>query len=771
MKRIILLVIMLLLITLVSASYNYEELSGNTLDETSSFSAILGAEIRINSNDVCVVNVTKSAISTATHAYLYNYTSGIACANYLQKVAYIGNLATFVCNSTNNFKVGEYAFIGNDAEGATYIDGYIQPGSGLPVSGTYHNRTAGYGSCSAGTIIMSYSDSAYEIYKTAIRQGADITQNFTISATDFYNGLPISNLSVNISGVIFDTINGSINTNLNLSNSSSLWNITISSNSSGGYFNRTYLNYNITSNLISSLHQAELFITPRELLSGNIIYGGNFTEGSQIVNNGNSLKLKAGNFDIIFRHENYTTTTTNFSLSLLQNLSVNITVGSGQLIVNATNILTNLKIQNFSITATTGNYSITKSTTNYSIYLSIDVNQTYNLTIDAPGYVVNSTLFYLQNSSMNYTFFLYTSNSIRIFIYNESNILPLLGNNVSMRFTSNNTEFTYYTNTSTFYLDNLVPAEYQILFSTYGYAPRTYTVTIGNRTTQSLTAYLTTNYSTTLFTVVDFDSLSVLENVLSTMYKFIGGSWKPVESKYTDVTGKVQFYYDPTTNYKFYLSKSGYNDNIFNLNPILFSTYDIKLIRSTTINYSQDFDKLSVNYAPGIFANNNVTSFSWIISSPYGLLENYGINLTYPGGNVTASGTNAIGGQLTVNVNITNADVFDRVTLNYYYTTSLSGLREFTVSLPIITGGTHATFMTNQDRTYGLGIFERILIMTLIILFVIGIATLVGQPITGMALGLIVLGYMAFIGFIPLWSILPSMFIGVLFLMWKSGAN
>ena len=88
--------------------------------------------------------------------------------------------------------------------------------------------------------------------------------------------------------------------------------------------------------------------------------------------------------------------------------------------------------------------------------------------------------------------------------------------------------------------------------------------------------------------------------------------------------------------------------------------------------------------------------------------------------------------------------------------------------IEVSTAGNY-TFIQNQDNTYGLGIFERILLATIIVLFVVGIATLVGQPIPGFILGLFIMGYMAYIGFIELWLILPSMFIGVIFMGWKSG--
>jgi hypothetical protein len=275
----------------------------------------------------------------------------------------------------------------------------------------------------------------------------------------------------------------------------------------------------------------------------------------------------------------------------------------------------------------------------------------------------------------------------------------------------------------------------------------------------------------TIFTIKDKDTGDILEDVAFTMYKQINSTWTPVESKYSDITGKVQVYYDPIGHYRFYLAKTDYEDLIFYLNPILFATYDVFMEKSSLLNYSVDYDDISIVYGPHSFNNNANTTFNFLISSPDGLLTTYGITLTYPGGNTTASGVNAIGEQLSVWVNITGATRWDTVRLDYNYTTTLSGTRTFTQYLGINTNATASenTWMANKDRTFGMGLFERVLIATIIVIFCAGIATMVGQSLAGIALGMFVFCFLVYIGFIPLWAILPSMLIGVLFITWKSG--
>ena len=61
-----------------------------------------------------------------------------------------------------------------------------------------------------------------------------------------------------------------------------------------------------------------------------------------------------------------------------------------------------------------------------------------------------------------------------------------------------------------------------------------------------------------------------------------------------------------------------------------------------------------------------------------------------------------------------------------------------------------------------LGLFERIFIATLVVLMIVGITTLVGQPVTGSIFGLFIWSYFVAVGFIPIWAILIPIFGGVL---------
>jgi hypothetical protein len=724
-----------------STSYSLEKVEVWILKEASPTGYISASIYNTNASGQPTTRISISNMSldgsTLTAGYLpYNFTFVFPVVQQNTKYAIVLNQSG-VKDATNFFR-WEYGNTGNNSVGvnSTTSTGW----NTIDATATGHFNT--YGTLTAG--------------------------NFTISASNNYTGASLTNFTANISGVQnLSTTSGTI-TSLLLINDTALYNITISSNESGGYFSRTYINQNISSALSASIFQAEILLLPRTFFTNQSIAGGNFTSGSVTIGNGAPFYVSAGNLNFTFNHSSYQSTTRNFTKSALSNTSEYFYVGDGLLNITANNTINNSRIINFNITLRDilSGVEVFDSTTSAGyIEFSTLQNRTYNATLRAPGYATTSALITPNTLNYKYNFSVYPVNSIYINIYDETTG-ALITNNVSVRFSSNLTEFSNITVTGHLFKDALTPDDYQLQFNSSGYSVRTYTLTVGNDTTQTLNAYLTSASGTTLFTLIDSGSAGTIENVLSTMYRFINGSWVPVESKYSDITGKVQWTYTPNTRYKFFMAKDGYADNVFYLDPILFSTYDIQMEPTGIFNVSPDFDGISVVYAPSSFEDGTQNSFSFIISSPSGSLTNYNYILTFPGGNTTQSGSNAIGGQLTSLFNISGATYLDTVSLFYTYQTN-NGARNFTVLFPIALQNNQSTFIKNRTTTYGLLIGERVLIATLIIFLVVGLASFLGQPLAGLGLGLIVFAYMVYIGFLPIWIVLISIFLGLFYLAWK----
>lgn len=439
----------------------------------------------------------------------------------------------------------------------------------------------------------------------------------------------------------------------------------------------------------------------------------------------------------------------------------------GQINITTKYALDNSTISNFSIYLN----GVYNGNTTTGSFLLNNLTGQINISVDATGYALASILYNVTKAADFYNFSLYGSNSLNVVILDEKTGLPVL-TNVTITFIGDDgSGWVNVTSIGRLYIQNLNITQYEVQFSSSIYATRTYTITVGDRTTQSLTVYMIQETDSTVFTVLDKDSGEVLADTIFNIYVFNGTGYSLITSTTTDITGKLKLYYNPTGNYQFYLSRANYNDLVFILNPILFETYNIQLEKSISINYSVNLEGIAIIYGPKTFNNTYAATFSFLINSPYGSLTEYGINLTYPGGSSYSIGNNAIGGKLTALVTISNASVFDTVHLDYYYITTLYGRRNISIDLPITfpDGTGENTFMINKDKTYGLGIFERMIIATIMLIFVVGIGSLIGQPIPSFAFGLFIMGYLSYIGFVPLWLILPSMLVGIMFLMWKSG--
>jgi len=294
-------------------------------------------------------------------------------------------------------------------------------------------------------------------------------------------------------------------------------------------------------------------------------------------------------------------------------------------------------------------------------------------------------------------------------------------------------------------------------------------VTLSNNTLYLNLSLESANTETTTFTIKNELTSATIQDVYGTMYRKVAGDWVVVSAKYSDITGRMQFDFTPNTEYKFYLAKSGYEDYIFYLNPIIFDSYDVLMQQSLIVNTTQDYDRVAIYYTPTRFYEDDLTTFTFLIQSPYSELNSYGFNITYPGGYKELSGYAAVGESLETSFTIVNATISDQVELNYYYETDLAGLRTFTQYYSIaITAGNY-TVARVKDNTYGMGLFERLFIAVLMCIIVAGIGALVGKPIAGSGLALLIYCWLAIIEFIPVWSIAISVLVGVIIIGSRGG--
>lgn len=133
-----------------------------------------------------------------------------------------------------------------------------------------------------------------DLYRTGIPM-------FKIRAKDVYDASVISNYSAFIEGIgTYESENNELVTRI-IPNSTSLYNITISSTQNGGYFNKTYWNTSTTTTLNATLYQSTLNITAVNILNGTVltVFNGSTPLQSFTTTNGTGvLYLKAGDYNL-----------------------------------------------------------------------------------------------------------------------------------------------------------------------------------------------------------------------------------------------------------------------------------------------------------------------------------------------------------------------------------------------------------------------------------------------------------------------------------------
>lgn len=593
---------------------------------------------------------------------------------------------------------------------------------------------------------------------------------FTVTTKDEYDSTAINNFTAIINGTTYNTTNGTINS-IVLNNAATYISVNITSNDSGGYFDRDFW-VNCSSDLDAALRQAIADFEALEKITNNSLTGKFAINGTNITSITN-VTLTAANYNFTFYNNSYYTYSEIINIPALYNGTVNLN-DAYNTIVNVTvkNAYTGTNLTNFTgwvyMDAYSYNETFDDNGTGSALVNLIYGNYTFFAT--HPDYAINNLTNYqdvtLNETFHNLTFELYTSNSIVIHIYDEATSTLITGTNITITITGNATEDIYYTVNGTYYIDNLTDGNYSVKFAGGNYTVKTYTVTVAERSTQNLDAYLSTAYQTVTFTIRNILSGATVENVAFNMARMINGSWVTVESKNSDITGRVQVSYLASIKYRFTLTHSNYYSKLFYLDPVIFDSYDVQIEPVLSGEQTQDYAEINIIYYPKKFYNNYTNNFTFIINSPEGALNYYTLSLVYPGGSDSRNGNNALGESFTVNFNITGAGMFDKVNITYTYDSTTGLDKNFTFSYGILGGlATNQTFAGFTQQDYGLGLFEKITIATLSVLVLAGITFLVAGLGGSLLMGMLGLGFFVYLGFIPLWSILITLFVGTVILI------
>lgn len=607
--------------------------------------------------------------------------------------------------------------------------------------------------------------------------------NETLTLRSNYSNIALSNYSARVvaSGAYDKTFNdtaGTITLDV-LQNDTRLFNITYTK---GGWFNKTYNNVNISTAHTGYVEQSYINFSLRQQITNNSYTNYTIKLNGTVVCNTTTAFCQITYPDAGFYLLNATPNNgvefhalnTNITISALQNETIYLYTHDHNVNIQARDSITNASILIYNVTSQSYNRTDVRTTGTTNGNVSVDViHDTYNFTVDAPGYALYNNVQNLTvTSEHNLTFYLQRTNGVAISIFNEANGSSLNGVDVTVYVYIDNSTLVYtnVTNTSTISYYNLTAGNYTFRFEATNYAVKEYYVNVGNRSFQYLNAYMLQTSSSTIFTFLDQTNGNVIDGVNVIVKKYINGSLVVVSSLTSDITGRVQLSYQANTPYYFTCTKGDYDNKEFTLNPILFSTYTVKMTPSVSEVYEADYSGVSITHTPQRLYTGQNNRLFFTFGSPAGKFVLYGFNVTYNGTTNGTTGVNAYGEIIDAYININNARIGQTAQVQYFYTTSDGATNHYAFNMEIVgqTMNTNNTVLANKDQTYGLGLFERVFIITIILIIMAGAGALYGGALIGSAIAIFILGIFSYLGFIPWFIGYPTMLFLFIYIVWGS---
>ena len=270
----------------------------------------------------------------------------------------------------------------------TFTIGALNFNSATPNTGWYDGKIMGVGLWTDQKN-TSEIESLYDEGRTYNPFAINLTDPFQITAKSFWDNNSITNFSVLMNGTVYNTTNGTIITPY-LQNNTNLFNITFFDDE---WFNNTYLNTAVSSNLEGVLKQTQTNITfnfsTGDLINSSINLTSldtgeyfNVTNGSKVIYANKGL----ANFSVISASNIFSSFNMTLNLSALNNVSFSFSVNETQ------NVITFL------------DENTSSAIVNATILVYSPKGITLNLTTNSSGQINFS---YIQNGSLDFGSYFY----------------------------------------------------------------------------------------------------------------------------------------------------------------------------------------------------------------------------------------------------------------------------------------------------------------------------------------------------------------------------
>ena len=547
-----------------------------------------------------------------------------------------------------------------------------------------------------------------------------VPDNMTITVLDGYNSNPVNGINVTFNGTTYQNATGNVVTIDRAVDAGGTFDIDVEGTA---HFDKTYEGLSSSSNYDAYLYASEIMFEAY-LINGSAT-SANFTVNGSVDT---VFNLSVGDYNVSANKTGYYGVLQSFNVSALDNKTVNVTgLYTTKLLVSPRDILNNNTISDANITLSNAGFG-------YSETYSGVVNATFNITpgtylveIEATNrsdYSANLTI--NASGEITYYAYMYAYNSLWVYAYDQDTGSSIINFNVTVQ--NANNSYSEAGAGGVARINNILSGSYDVIVAATGYSSSTYSVTMTDNSHQTLNAYLSAATDTFIFIAKDKSTNDLVEGATITQKRFINGTLTTIETKDTDITGRVQFVYVNGVEYTFIASEPGYENKEFLL-EILFSEYTLFLTPTTTTNETVYFDDVTISLEGYSFVNNGTSYIAFDFGSASGTLEEYYVNYTLPNGTIiSVVGTSAPGSELNASSFVSGVNYGEVAVIDYGYKSTLNaGYKEYSMILAFTTwdsvAGSSSSFI---EDTSDMSDLEKVFWATIITIIISGLVGLVG---------------------------------------------
>lgn len=378
----------------------------------------------------------------------------------------------------------------------------------------------------------------------------------------------------------------------------------------------------------------------------------------------------------------------NFTKSYLNSTAINASIPFSSLLNITAKNYSGGDVLTFNVTVIeldTG-FIVYDSTSSGEILVDVKIGKNYKIFASSPELASSEYNITITSASYNLTYTAFPFNSLRVYVYLESDNSNV-SINAQLQFSGSTYSYEKVLNGSNdLYLlfgDDI----YSVKVISAGYATRNYVVNMANGTAQTLYIYmLPTNDSSLIGINVRSLTDDIITGASVNIYKVVNSTQVPITSDLTDGTGYVAFYLVEGDKYNLIITANTYNIYPTNLTPYAInSPYYFKLAPSSSFQFKTLGDYVKYWYSP---TNVSINASSQVFS-----FTTYSITGSVTYTNLTCNGVSdsdlgaPTGSTVSVTLNITPSTkvtcVFGVGTIggNYQFIIYYHGFEEYATSI------------------------------------------------------------------------------------------